>query len=879
MPAHKRALAEFNEKVLKPGCNLKDLHILEKNEKDGGLGMKIIIKDILGNEMWNSGKYKKRSTLTVFCYKNHTWKSSIPEMPQVSSVCNMDLECERALASACIKTKEGKVNIDDKKIAEALISFVARELPKATRIWIIDSIPKSLLQTDMWAEVACAWLEELEEVPDFSQELKVKYNELEKFLEGAQSYRFCCWREREAYLGCEDSERSASEALPWVRQYGFSEQIQRRACVDNIESIRSLTGIVQLVIWEFSQGLHSFTAGLIGQHLTEKEGWIPTPFIDYLLSAGWFISATPREIIYSVGKKSQIEFPPDRDLAVRFVESCACNAQVTSVLIRNKNEADMINQWLVRKKCQPNRTSNEYGTLIKYEGDKKRAQWLHIRFFVLAYIHIAVLKQLKRFPIENVFYDKIFNLEEKNIDTTEIKNEFNKREKHAESIIVIDTPMIKYSQWRKKKPVGQGGSGKTIRAIHVFSNRKIVVLTPANLLAEYHRKQNPGLTAMTYHKYFHLGATAINEWDPVCLGKKTLAEILIFDEACMIPKKVLQRLLSYAESQGCQIIMCGDPGQLTSWGDKEGPHKFLTEWADEVIWCIEDYSAQDDELKALKLRMWMKNDIIQLLEFCKAIPKTTWENALAQWTPNNIWICSTNDMGMRIESALLQAHASHFPNEPSIIRFDPDDSIKHKYRIQEKPVQIPSSIEIIEAYKYAGWGTIHRIQGQTIEAPKHCFIVDHSLEVAPPNDILEYIELTELQATPCPQIIEAKLRRYKLNDCRKNRHFPRPLIIVEDWEVDNKSDLIKDSTVCEKPLFLAENDEKNAISSLTIKDIIGIAIQQNKCCKVCRVPLLFQGYPKHYPQSFSVDRLDDAEGHYRQNIRITCLHCNEWHQR
>src|SRR5438128_12338990 len=103
-------------------------------------------------------------------------------MPRVSSVCNMDLECERALASACTKTKKGKVNIDDKKIAEALISFVARELPKATRVWIIgkeilthegilyrssheweklfkafvnennDSIPESLLHTDMWTE-------------------------------------------------------------------------------------------------------------------------------------------------------------------------------------------------------------------------------------------------------------------------------------------------------------------------------------------------------------------------------------------------------------------------------------------------------------------------------------------------------------------------------------------------------------------------------------------------------------------------------------------------------------------------------------------------------------------------------------------------------
>jgi len=152
----------------------------------------------------------------------------------------------------------------------------------------------------------------------------------------------------------------------------------------------------------------------------------------------------------------------------------------------------------------------------------------------------------------------------------------------------------------------------------------------------------------------------------------------------MIPRKVLQRLLPYAESRGCQIIMCGDPGQLTPWGDKEGPHKFLTEWADEVIWCMEDYRAQDGELKALKLRMWMKDDNTQLQEFRNYIPKTSWNDALVQWTPKDIWICSTNDMGMHVENALLQAHASRFPNESSIIRFDPDDSVKHKYRIQGK---------------------------------------------------------------------------------------------------------------------------------------------------------------------------------------------------
>ncbi|GBC45084.2 hypothetical protein GLOIN_2v1477001 [Rhizophagus irregularis DAOM 181602=DAOM 197198] len=991
-PARESALAKFNEKVRAPGCTLDDLHILEKPEKSGGIGMKIVIKDILGNEMWNSGRYLKQRKLTVFCHNNHAWTGGIPEMPRVSSVYDMDYECERALVSACTKTKKGEVNIDEKKIAEALISFVARNLPRATRIWIVG---KEILTHEGENVDIRQWIEDeyQSNTPSPSEELKAEFDKVLKSLGGAQSYRFrgingmeCTNRSspkhihidlRGAYLGCEDSERSASEALPWVRRYGFPERIQRRAQVDNIDTIRNLTGIVQLIAWEFALNLHPFTAGLIGQHLAEKEGWIPTPLVDYLLSRGWLSSATPREVIYSVGKKSRIEFPPDRDLAVRFVGSCARNAQVTSILVRDINEADML-----------------------YEGDEKRGQWLHIRSFVLAYTHIAVLEQLKRFPIENVlrvctdaiyttaisetildetvvemgqkllpdFDESLFAKAKNSAELEEVhakyEAELDKIRKQYESAIVLETPEIKYGQWRKKKEgytyrkeasswainykgtleippsdapplsidsklitlqkvylVGQGGSEKTTRAIRAFPGRKVVVLTPANLLAEYHRKQNPGLTAMTYHKYFHLGATPIDEWDPACLGKKALAEILIFDEACMIPKKVLQRLLSYAESRGCQSIMCGDPGQLTPWGDKEGPHKFLTEWADEVIWCMDDYRAYDPELKALKLRMWMKDDMTQLQEFREALPTTSWKNALTEWTPEDIWICSTNDMGMRVESALIQAHKSRFLNVPSIIRFDPDESIKHMYRIQGKPVQIPGSNEIIEAYvgtminvpleivlrglpaewKYAGWGTIHRIQGQTVEPPKRCFIVDHSLEgwinnavytacsrvrymnqmirVKPPDGVLEYIEPTELQATPCPQIIEAKLRRHRLDDRKKKRHFPRPLMIAEDWEVDDKTDLIEDTTVCENPLYLAENDEEKAIPSITPEEIISMAYQQKKVCKVCYVPLLFQGYPKRHPQSFSIDRIDDSEGHYLQNVRLTCLWCNERHRR
>ena len=118
-----------------------------------------------------------------------------------------------------------------------------------------------------------------------------------------------------------------------------------------------------------------------------------------------------------------------------------------------------------------------------------------------------------------------------------------------------------------------------------------------------------------------------------------------------------------------------------------------------------------------------------------------------------------------------------------------------------------------------------------------------------------------------------------LDDRKKKRHFPRPLMIAEDWEVDDKTDLIENTTVYENLLYLAENDEEKAIPSITPEEIISMAYQQKKVCKVCCVPLLFQGYSKHHPQSFSIDRIDDSKGHYLQNVRLTCLRCNERHYR
>ncbi|RGB22140.1 hypothetical protein C1646_776572, partial [Rhizophagus diaphanus] len=163
--------------------------------------------------------------------------------------------------------------------------------------------------------------------------------------------------------------------------------------------------IVQLIAWEFAQNLHPFTAGLIGQHLAEKEGWIPTPL-----------------------------FPPDRDLAVRFVGSCACNAQVTSILVWDINEADMLVNWLAKNKRRPNWTRTEQGTLIKYEDET-----------------VVETGQELLPDFDNSLFTKAKNSAELEEVRAKYEAELDKKRKQYESAIVLEIPEIKYGQWRKKK--------------------------------------------------------------------------------------------------------------------------------------------------------------------------------------------------------------------------------------------------------------------------------------------------------------------------------------------------------------------------------------------------------------------------------------------
>ena len=225
---------------------------------------------------------------------------------------------------------------------------------------------------------------------------------------------------RAAYLACDArSYRADSEAAVYIQRYGFPlAQTMRLARLDEEQLITAqspvlqLTGAVQLSSWEFCEKAHDYTPWRVGSHLREHDGWITTPELYDLLLEGDLLVARGRQVVYSQGTKPGLKFPnhaglgapsarAERDQGVRFVGKFARHADETSLVTHDKNEA----AYLARaysKKGQYISHRDGAAYLVKYKAEKKRAQWFHMRAFILAYTNIAVRKMLRRFPRENV---------------------------------------------------------------------------------------------------------------------------------------------------------------------------------------------------------------------------------------------------------------------------------------------------------------------------------------------------------------------------------------------------------------------------------------------------------------------------------------------
>ena len=58
------------------------------------------------------------------------------------------------------------------------------------------------------------------------------------------------------------------------------------------------------------------------------------------------------------------------------------------------------------------------------------------------------------------------------------------------------------------------------------------------------------------------------------------------------------------------------------------------------------------------------------------MPRTSFDQLIAEWTPQDLVLCSTNAQGALVGNTLLERHRKRFPQELAPIRFAPPDNCR-----------------------------------------------------------------------------------------------------------------------------------------------------------------------------------------------------------
>ena len=1015
------------------GFTLRDIEAFEKDCEIRLLCMSATGADMTppGLGLKRTARANRWLEVRVILHDHHGFADLPDDPPKVSAVVTFDSEAEAAFE----KAREIKDSLERARAVDAAaLAFYGRAIPRGKgRAWVVGS--ELVYTEDGKASTIYRTLRAMRQLdsafsditgchPEFGdlpECLKEEYDAASNMIGGAATYRRVQWMEREgirptprgghfrdvwqkaqveavpwmsatdesatsqqidmraAYLACDRrTTRADSEAAPEIERFGFPTASMRRAALPmeqvltTSSPVFALTGIVQLVHWEFATSVHEFTPWRLGSHLKKNDGWITTPELYDLLVTGDLVSAHAREIVYSLGRKQGLQYPDapsceeadwattfvgklgatkfERTQAVHFVGKLSRKANQTTILTHDKNEAAFLANSLEGRFQEhvAGGTADAPAYLVRYEPQRVRAQWFHIRAFVLAYTNISLRKMLRRF--DGALRHRVTRVCTDAIYATEIPPSVSARLVQG----TTDEKTIKWGQWRLKAPgytwyamreaaaytgslpelastpsdapplardphnipgvdasavppeltaqvlsgcskiliTGPGGCGKTYVTARALDGRDFVILCPGNDLAEEHRRKL-GCRTATYHKMLGLPVGKnIATWDPEALGHKldNLPEILVCDEGSMVPRPVWERILPYLESRGRQVIICEDDAQLSDF-EKSDPAGYHKEWASATIDFTVDMRSQDDDIRSLKAAIWRTSDDNQRAIWRARVPETSLDAAIAEWHPRDIFLCSTNDMGAEIQGRLLAEHRRRYPHEPAPIRFAPDPTVEHRYRqkARENRIRVPgtertcptirghiewvplSAIDIDglgPEWQYAGWGTIHCVQGKTINAPRRLYVVDHKLEgwldnavytavsrvrtfpqlrrVVPPANLLGYIQPRGVQAEPSVALIESRIRRHNLDDLSAARAGKRAAV------------------------------EKAArLDADYVMDLIVRA--DGKCCH-CGCPLLLQGFKPRHPQAFSIDRIDNARGHEVGNVAISCYSCNIRHK-
>jgi hypothetical protein len=79
--------------------------------------------------------------------------------------------------------------------------------------------------------------------------------------------------------------------------------------------------------------------------------------------------------------------------------------------------------------------------------------------------------------------------------------------------------------------------------------------------------------------------------------------------------------------------------------------------------------------------------------------------------------------------------------------------------------------------------------------------------------------------------------------------------------------------------YRSDDKTKGFTFDLDVAYVSMLRTQQQGKCKHCNVDMLFENYAPFSMKQFSVDRIDDSQGHCKGNVVLSCFGCNCRHKK
>ena len=730
-PARRVKIEDWEVKVHNSGATLVDVSNLEKI-----LRRAIIVRDIAGVDLLNSGKYRGNglTPIEVVLHNGHAWGANL-HFPQAREVHIYEGAVWKAIKRA-IGDKPKAVWVlgggDDKVLTvdqfvfedggtyrtrgahEGLTRACQELAPEDPEALAIRAFGENHAASIM-AKERNGWKPTPASLEDDIQKACVEHGHGGLWASRNYDTRDVVCIDMKSCFPA--SFQGEGEAKPYFQRFGHPSHRMTRVAINGSLPLDIGTGFAQVSTWEFVSDCHPVIPAWFGKHFDEK-GWAPTQLLTYLVETGLLTSLRVTEAILSFKQQKEVWLPNSRDQACsvigKFTQgSKADGRRLTRRLVTDEGELD----YLVRDTRQNGTLVGApmkcpLGHILTYY-DGSQPQYTHLRASMLAYAHINLLEMLRRFTPDEavrVATDSIY-----------VKKKAMANLKGVQAYVAPKTcecgreayqPSVAPAQWRDKGEqiyAPAEHAAYTPKPEYWSANKDIPDSTAPNhadpltrharsylnggggsgkttRAIELFRARKPLVLTPTHRLAKEMRLRGVEaqtyhsffrwhgqtEWTPDRMGHKYIPRVIIWDEVCTVPQPILETFLDWLE--GVQVICCGDQGQPPPIAG-EAPHEWLREHVDYYEEITDDHRAKCPELRALKKAIRLQPDKIQCQEMRKVLTACrSWDDFKQAWHPRDLILVSRKINRDRAQELLFRHHKVTHPDEPVPLLYRPKDT-------------------------------------------------------------------------------------------------------------------------------------------------------------------------------------------------------------